>query len=364
MDFQENVALSQFTTFRIGGPARVFCRAGNVEELRQAVGYAQEHALPILVLGGGSNMVVSDAGFPGLVVKIELRGIQESREEESVRFQCAAGESWDGIVSRAVASGYWGIENLSHIPGNAGAFAVQNVGAYGQEASQVVDALTALDLADGSLKNFGPADCGFGYRKSIFNTRDKGRYVILEITLKLQLKSRPNLSYADVARYFTERQNQNPGLAEIRQAITKIRDRKFTTPDKIPNAGSFFKNFILDEARFAELEKKIRANFDQPILDRLLGYKARLTTSAGIKIPTAFVIEVCGLKGFRSGGVLVNETQPLVLLNFQGQATGRDVLSAIKLMRQRVHEKTGLELTPEPELIGFTPEEIARAFAL
>ncbi len=364
MDFQNNIPLARYASFLIGGPARLFCRVKTLGELRQAIERAKQEHLPILLIGGSSNLLISDRGFDGLVIKLEITGITSAEANGDILLHCSAGERWDDVATLAAERGWWGIENLSHIPGSVGAFAVQNVGAYGQEASQVVEWVRALDLTDNTIKLLFNSECGFAYRKSIFNTTQKGRYIILQTALRLHPGGRPNLSYADVQAYFTQRGISQPTLSQIRAAIIEIRNKKFTTPDKIPNAGSFFKNLVISETDFEFLSKKIKENFNDVILDKLQNYRARLSGPEGIKIPTAFLIDLCGLKGARVDGAKINETQPLVLLNYSGTATAHDVLSLMKQVRQTVYARTGMKLDLEPELVGFSEAELKNYFAL
>lgn len=361
---QENVSLKPFTTFKIGGPARFFASISCVEQIGQALEFAAAHRLPIFVLGGGSNLLISDEGIEALVLHPVSQGIAvRSEQNGEVSIVIEAGEPWDRVVARAVESGWWGIENLSHIPGNAGAAAVQNIGAYGRQLSDVLESIDATELSSGALRTFQAVECGLGYRRSIFNTSHKGRFLILKLTLRLSLAPTPRLDYPDLAAWFSERNAKPPALTEIRSAIIAIRDRKFPFPreEKNGNAGSFFKNVTLTPEAYERLAARVDANFGLSALNRLQEIRHRFPTSP--RIPTAFLIELCGLKGFRSGKAAVSETQPLVLLN-QGGATARGVLSLARHVRQIVHQQTGIQVDIEPELAGFEPEELADYMAV
>ncbi len=286
-------------------------------------------------------------------------------DADTVTLRINAAETWDNVVEHAVAHGWWGIENLSHIPGQAGAALVQNIGAYGQQIGDVLERAEVMDLHTGEMRTLGTEDCQLAYRKSVFNTSARGRFFILGLTLKLSKIERPNLHYADVRAYFDDRAIRRPTQLEIRKAIVDIRDRKFPFPreEKGGNAGSFFKNLVLTQAEYDRLEAAFRKNFGPNELARLGEFRKRFQAGNGIKIPTAFLMEACGLKGCRAGGAEVNETQPLVLLN-QGGATAADVMRLVKRIRQTIYQRTGMVISIEPELIGFRPDELEDHLAL
>ena len=372
MQIQKQVQLAPYTTFGIGGPAEFFVSVQSIRELEEALYLAQSKDLPIFILGGGSNILVSDVGIRGLVIKIDSRGIEILEESsEVVKIKVAAGEPWDGVVKYVVDNGWWGIENLSHIPGNSGALAVQNVGAYGQEASQVVESVEVLDTRgilvshkDSPCVTIGNSDCKFTYRSSIFNTTKKGKYVILSVTLKLSKNPKPNIKYGDVAKYFTEKKNDKPSLIDIRKAITEIRDRKFPYPENAVNgnSGSFFKAHTINEADYATLVKKVHDTFSGEAGETLQGMQSYLKVAQGVKVPYGYLIELCGFKGQSMGNVTVCQTHAGVLVNATGKALAKDVLEAFKTVRQTVYQKTGMTLLNEPELVGFVPEELAYYF--
>ena len=358
---QEAEPLRPYTTFKIGGPARYFARAATMEEFRRVMEFAGKLGLPLFVLGGGSNILVSDAGFAGVVVHPACRGIKILHEDaEAVILEVGAAETWDNVVQHAVERDWWGIENLSHIPGQAGAALVQNIGAYGQQASDVVQSARVLEISTGAARTLSAADCGFGYRRSIFNTTERGKLVIVGLTLRLAKRGGSLLDYPDVRAYFQERRIPRPSLTEIRLAIISIRDRKFPFPreEKGGNAGSFFKNLSLLEGEYAELRRMIERNFPPQELARLEEMRNRFPAVDRIKIPAAFLIEICGLKGHRIGGAQVNEAQPLVLLN-QGGATAENVIALAGHVRKTVRERTGMALAIEPEMVGFTEQQLA-----
>jgi UDP-N-acetylmuramate dehydrogenase len=359
--WQEVEPLKPHTTFKIGGPARYFARAASTDEFQRVLHLAGKLSLPIFVLGGGSNILVSDRGFEGVVVHPACRGMEIAQEDaQAVTLEVSAGETWDDLVRHAVERGWWGIENLSHIPGQAGAALVQNIGAYGQQASDVVQSAEVLDIATGERRVLAATDCAFSYRRSIFNTTARGKLIILGLTLRLAKSGAPQLNYPDVRAYFQERGIQQPLLPEIRQAIISIRDRKFPFPreERGGNAGSFFKNLLLLETEYAMLHQMLRRNFPRVDASRLEEIRNGPLWQNRIRVPAAFLIEICGLKGYRLGGAKVNETQPLVLLN-QGGASARDVIALAQHVRKTVRARTGMAIAIEPELVGFTKQEMA-----
>ena len=366
LEIRDHELLKPYTTFKIGGPARHFANIKSPGDLGRAIEFAKAEREDILVLGGGSNVLISDGGFNGLVAHPVNDGMAVVDEDaDAVTLRINAAEAWDNVVGHAVARGWWGIENLSHIPGQAGAALVQNIGAYGQQISDVFERAEVMDLHTGEVRTLGTEDCHLAYRKSVFNTSARGRFFIFGLALRLSKIERPNLQYADVRAYFDSRTIRRPAQLEIRKAIVAIRDRKFPFPreEKGGNAGSFFKNLALTQAEYDRLEANFRTNFSANELARLREFRNRFQAGNGIKIPTAFLMEACGLKGCRVGRAEVNETQPLVLLN-QGGATAADIMRLVKRIRQTIYERTGMIISIEPELIGFSPAELEDHLAL
>ena len=356
LQIERDRPLKPLTTFKIGGPARQYVELIHTEELQEALDYADSHRLPVLILGGGRNMLLSDRGFEGLVIHLANKGIERSGNE----LRIASGEVWDDVVRFAVENELWGIENLSRIPGQAGSVAVQNVGAYGRETKDVLVSVDVFDRQTQSFRTLSNEQCQFSYRKSIFNTSEKGRYVILWTTLRLSHEPERNLGYPDVKRWFEDK--PAPSLMEIREAIIAIRDRKFPFPAESVegNAGSFFKNVEITPEQFESLERRFAQNLPEH-LERLEQYKAHARNVARdgkLRVPTAFLLEACSLKGFRRGDVQLNPTQPVIVLNVTGEASAEAVLLLVREVRKIVHEKTGLHLLIEPELIGFSAKEL------
>lgn len=355
MKIKQNEPLAAYTTFKIGGPAKFFCTVKDEAELKEAAKYARDNRLPVLIVGGGSNMLVSDKGFNGLAIAIDFKGWEAKEHADEVILKIASGENWDKIVELAVKRGWWGIENLSHIPGKTGAIAVQNVGAYGQEARQVVDKVTVFQISNGEIFNLDNIACGFGYRESIFNRKKRGKFVILHTFFKLNKQPRPNVWYRDLNMLFAGKQ---PTLSEIRKAVIKIRDQKFPFPKaaKNGNAGSFFKNVIVDDNAYWEIKQAFIKNLGGEAGERLEQKKIAMT--GHVKIPAAFLLDICGLKGVDQKNAKINPSQPLVIINATGKAKATDVLELAGKVLKTVKEKTGIDLEIEPELIGFSSDDL------
>jgi len=338
MNIQENVLLAPFTTFRIGGAARFFVRAQNVVDVELAMRFAHEKKLSVFVLGGGSNILISDLGFNGLVIKNEIRGIAEEAVGDSVRLIAGAGEDWDGFVKYAVEEkGLYGLENLSLIPGTVGATPVQNVGAYGTEAKDTIEWVEVYNSTTKMIEKLIGADCQFAYRDSIFKHERKGN-VILRVAFLLKKNGKLSTDYKDVKKYFEER-SAEPSLCGVRNAIVEIRTNKLPDVSKIGTAGSFFKNKTILKTEYQKLLEKY------PLLPAFPVDETR------VKIPTAWILDnVCGYKGLTRGNVGVYQNQALVLVNF-GQGTAEEIKSLADEMASCVKEKMDISISPEVEYI-------------
>lgn len=358
IEIKENYILKPRTSFKIGGPAKYFCEISTEQDVADALEFAENKNLKWFVLGGGSNTVVSDSGFEGLIIAPVPKGIDliEENDQEAV-LDVFAGENWDEFVQYTISKNLWGVENLSYVPGSVGALAVQNVGAYGQEASEVVVQVEGYDTQTKKLKIISNTECGFYYRHSIFNTTQKGRYIILKTRIKLSKARKPNLSYPDLQKKFGD--HASPSIQEIRNAIIEIRNKKYPYPTEAKggSVGSFFQNPLLSREDEKQLDKKITENFSLEIQKSYFELKEKFKSKKiGLKI-SAFLIDICGLKGTTVGGVMVNPSQPLVVLN-TGNGASDDVMNLAKLVRNTVFAKTGVIIPIEPELIGFKNDEI------
>lgn len=350
MLLQENVALAPLTTFKIGGPARYFAEARSIGEVQEAVASARARALPLFVLGGGSNLVVADAGWPGLVLKVAISGIERtaSGEDGKALFEVGAGESWDRFVSYAVMAQCAGVECLSGIPGSVGGTPVQNVGAYGQEVSETIESVQALDLKDGQVRELCAEACGFSYRTSIFNTTEQGRFIILRVTYALTPGREPRINYADLKRHFEGRETA-PNLAEVREAVRHIRARKgmliVAGDEDCLSAGSFFKNPVLSEAEHEELKKRASA--------RGLNVPSYPALEMRQKVSAAWLVEHSGFaRGYGFGRVGISRKHALAIVN-RGGATASEVIGLKEQIQRRVEEIWAVRLEPEPVMVGF-----------
>jgi UDP-N-acetylmuramate dehydrogenase len=347
MLIQENVSLAPLTTMRVGGPARYFVEAMTTDEVREAARYAETHNLPLFVMGGGSNLIVSDRGWPGLVLKVGIRGINHRHGRGTAYFDAGAGEEWDDFVAATVQHNCAGIECLSGIPGSVGGTPVQNVGAYGQEVAETIDSLVALDLKSGKEQEFEKEDCGFAYRTSVFNTSQHGRYVLLRVSFALQHSGDPRLAYADLRKYFANR-NGTPSLAQVREAVREIRASKsmLITPgdEDARSAGSFFKNPVLSAEEFEELKRRAAA--------RSLEIPSYPALDARHKVSAAWLVEQSGFsKGYARGAVGISRKHALAIVN-RGQATAAEIVAFKDEIQERVRETWGVSLEPEPVFVG------------
>jgi len=349
----ENIPLAPLTTFRVGGPARFFVEARSRAEVEEAVRFAQAKELALFVLGGGSNLLVADAGWPGLVLRIAIAGIEQrpgnkKNDEGRALFDVGAGESWDRFVSHAVVAQCAGVECLSGIPGSVGGTPVQNVGAYGQEVSETIESVEVFDRKDGQVRELCNEACGFTYRSSIFNTTERGRFIILRVVYALRPGGEPHTAYADLQRHFAGRDTR-PDLAETREAVRHIRALKgmLITPGDpdSQSAGSFFKNPVLSEEQHEDLRKRAAAK--QLIVP---SYPA---LEKNRKVSAAWLVEHSGFaRGYGYGHAGISSKHALALVN-RGGATAAEILTLKDHIQHRVEEIWGVRLEPEPVMVGL-----------
>jgi UDP-N-acetylmuramate dehydrogenase len=344
MKIQEHVALAPLTTLGIGGSARWFVEAATEAETAEAVRWARHNSLPLFVLGGGSNLLVADNGFAGLVLHVALRGIETSEDSGNVVHRVAAGEEWDSFVEKTVQANCAGVECLAGIPGTVGGTPVQNVGAYGQEVSETIECVRVLDLETLQFVEMPAADCGFAYRSSIFNSTARKRFLVTRVDYRLAVGGAPNLRYADLQRIFPA--GSNPSLVEVAEAVRRIRQSKGMLivggDADCRSAGSFFKNPIVGAEQFAELTTR-------------LGHKPPHYPVADgrVKLPAAWLIEQARFpKGFVLGRVGISSRHTLALINLGG-ATASDLLALREVIVTGVAEKFGIALEMEPVMLGF-----------
>jgi UDP-N-acetylmuramate dehydrogenase len=340
MEIRQGVNLAQYTTFKVGGPARYFVAASTVEDLRAAINFANKERLPLLILGGGSNTIISDKGFNGLVIKNELKGIRLVKDaKSSVLVEAAGGEIWSALVNYCVEHGYYGLENLFLIPGTVGAAPVQNIGAYGAEFKDTCYRVKAINLQTGKLRDLSAAECHFGYRNSIFKNRWRGKWMVVGVTAKLNKKARFNLEYGAIKEKLAEKKIKEPTARQLVEAIMAIRNSKLPNPAVLPNAGSFFKNPEVTAKVLQDLKRYY------PDLKTFLGSHPGLT-----KIPAGWLIEQCGFKGKDFGPVGVYEHQALVLVN-RGGATQKQIVALADKIIKSVQKKFEVELEVEVNIV-------------
>lgn len=340
MKLTEHVPLAPYTTFKIGGPARFFCTVTSGPGMIEAVTFAHKEKQRILVLGGGSNILISDAGFPGVVIKNEIlgKGIVPLGGGE-FRVTAGAGEPWDELVQFAVEHGLYGIENLSAIPGTVGAAPVQNIGAYGTEAADSILSVRALDTKALEYVDLSREDCKFGYRDSIFKHK-KGRYIIVQVDFKLSKHGTPSIAYKDLREYFAAKGDPHPSLQEVRDAVIAIRWKKLPDWKLWGTAGSFFKNPIISKAKYDKLAAEYPG---------LPGYAE---PDGKMKVPLGWILDhVCKAKGHMVGNVGSYENQALVIVTKPG-ATASDVVSHAMALIDSVREKTGIRIEAEVEWVN------------
>ena len=345
----ENRPLAPMTTLGIGGPARYFADSASVDHLVAGVKWASERGLPLFVLGGGSNVVISDAGFAGLVLRLSIRGVEAAPIGDHIILRAGAGEEWDPLVGLAVENEWAGFECLSGIPGRVGATPIQNVGAYGQETSETIESVEALDLRTLDLVTFTADECRFGYRMSRFKSEDRDRYIITRVVYRLTAGGAPAIRYADLERYLGEQGIASPGLADVRKAVLAIRRRKAMVIDADDrdsrSVGSFFVNPVVTPAEFEEIKKREG--------ERIPSFPA---ANGQVKLSAAWLIERAGInRGYVRGGVGTSSKHALAIIN-RGGGTAREVEELAAEIKSRVLDRFGVLLTPEPIFVGMRDE--------
>jgi UDP-N-acetylmuramate dehydrogenase len=344
----ENRPLAPLTTFGIGGPARWFVEAATEDDIAEAVEWADAGAAQLFVLGGGSNLLVSDHGFDGLVLHIALKGIAAEDDGAARFYRCAAGEEWDVFVERATRDNCAGIECLAGIPGTVGGTPVQNVGAYGQEVASTIERVRAFDLEDRVFVELSAAECGFAYRRSRFNSTDRSRFIVTHVDYRLVRGGAPTLRYADVQRAFAP--GATPSLTEVTAAVRRIRHAKGMLivagdPD-CRSAGSFFKNPAVSEAQ----ADRIAATSSKELPRYSAG--AGSENTGMVKLPAAWLIEQAGFaKGYALGPAAISSRHTLALVN-KGGARAFDILALAAEIRFSVKERFDIELEMEPVFVG------------
>lgn len=334
---QQNKSLKPFNTFGVECQAQWFVEAQSVSEIWSCLQALEDR--PLLVLGGGSNLLLTE-DFPGVVLKINLKGISLVHQtDEHVLLEIQAGEHWHQVVEYCLEHNYGGIENLALIPGQMGTAPIQNIGAYGVEIKDVFDSCIALNRKTGEQQLFTREDCNFSYRESIFKNELKNQFIILSVRLRLTTKKHQlKLDYGSIKEVLKQKNIDRPGIREVAEAVISIRQSKLPDPKELGNSGSFFKNPVVSEVLAQQLKFKYPEMPSYPAGDDL------------IKIPAGWLIEQAGFKGFREGDAGVHKHQALVLVNY-GAATGSEIWHLAKQIQQKVKDDFGIELSPEVNII-------------
>jgi UDP-N-acetylmuramate dehydrogenase len=337
LSIQENISLRPYNTFGIEAKARYFAEINQLTDVQIALELMNPQNIPLLILGGGSNVLFTK-DFEGLVLKMNMRGVEIINENtEHVWLKVGAGEGWHNFVKYCLSNNYGGVENLSLIPGTVGASPMQNIGAYGVELKEVFEELEAFHLQTLEIHRFNNSQCEFGYRESIFKREEKGNYLILSVTFKLSKNPCLNLSYGAIQEVLDEMQVANPTIQDVSKAIVQIRSSKLPNPAEIGNAGSFFKNPTIPTNQFQELLEKFPQMPSYP-------------TENAVKIPAGWLIEQAGWKGYRNADAGVHTKQALVLVNY-GNAKGLEIKKLSKKIQESVQEKFGILLSTEVNFV-------------
>ncbi len=335
VEIKTHISLAQHTTLKVGGVADYFAEVTSGEELKAVLHFASQNEASLYILGGGSNILFPDEGFRGVVMKNTMQGVRYQEQDGQVLLTCGAGEAWDEVVADSVQKGYWGLENLSAIPGTVGATPIQNVGAYGVEVCQLISAVTCVHADTLEEKKFTNAQCEFGYRDSYFKTPEGKKWIVTEVTFSLSLEPKPILEYKDIS-FLKEEKKLSPKI--IRDAVIDIRSKKFPDWRTVGTAGSFFKNPTVSEEEHARL------------LAEFPGLVAHQTATGSWKLSLGWILDkVLGLKGYCEGGVCLFEHQALVLVSHGDSSVA--VKNFYTSIQKKVFEKTEIKIEPEVQII-------------
>ena len=351
-EFRAEMPLAEFTTIHLGGNAQYFIICRTLDEILSAVSFFQTTGIPVLILGGGSNIVFPDHGVRGLVLKVDLRGLRFSEDGDSTIVTAKAGETWDNVVELSVERDLAGIECLSGIPGAVGATPIQNVGAYGQEVKDTIVSVKALDRRSLEIVEFSAAECRFGYRRSRFKFEDRNRFVIVEVSYKLVHSGEPTLKYAELKEYVESQMPPRHGeaakrrLSIVREAVLELRRKKSMVTDPAdPNSrsvGSFFVNPVLSDEQHDEFLARLKRYG--------IGPAPSYKSADGTKVPAAWLVEHAGFrKGQRRGGVGISTNHALALVNYSG--TTKELLTLASEIEDAVGDKFGIKLEREAVIV-------------
>jgi UDP-N-acetylmuramate dehydrogenase len=338
LQIQQDVSLKNFNTFGVEASAKYFVEINHEDELVELFMDPQWKQMELLVIGGGSNMLLI-TDFDGLVIHMNIRGFEPRINHNEVYIEAGGGEVWNDLVNFCVAREYAGLENLSLIPGSVGASPIQNIGAYGVELQDVFHSCKAFEIATGTFKTFTKADCKFGYRESIFKSEVKGQYIITSVKLQLSLIPNLNLRYGAIEQELIARGITKPTIKDVSQVVSHIRVSKLPDPSTIGNAGSFFKNPVISQTEFAPIQAKFPEIVNYPAGDSY------------VKLAAGWLIEQCGWKGKVAGNTGTWKNQALVLVN-HGGATGQEIFNFSSQIIDSVYTKFGVTLQREVNIIN------------
>jgi UDP-N-acetylmuramate dehydrogenase len=353
LDIRENVPLGPLTTLQVGGAAEYYLQATSLEDVEGGEGWAHAWDVPLLVLGGGSNVVLADEGFAGLVLHVDVHGVDTTPVDGGVEIDVAAGEEWDDVVAMTVKNGWTGLECLSGIPGRVGATPIQNVGAYGQEVSETITHVRVIDRKERRLRSLSNEECGFGYRTSRLKREDRDRFVVLGVRFRLRAGARPEVKYADVVADLKGIGAWPPTVNQVRQSVLGIRRRKSMVLDPAdPNhrsVGSFFLNPVVKPEVLESVRARLRSAGESEAAGQMPAFQA---ADGQFKLSAAWLIEKAGFeRGHERGRVGLSTNHALALVN-RGGATASEVVALAAEVHARVHDRFGLNLEPEPALLG------------
>lgn len=334
----EHVSLAQYTTFRIGGKARYFIRVTDAKGFPQVISYIQKSNIPYFILGGGSNILVDDKDFNGVVIKIETKGVSFTEDSGDVIVTAESGEIWDEVVQKTVERGLSGIEHLSWIPGTVGGAPVQNIGAYGKEFKDVCESIDAVNIETNNLHTFSKSENNFQYRNSFWKTKEGRKFIIVRVRMRLSPRKTSTADYKDLKSYF-EKEGGDITPASVREAVIHIRKNKLPDVSLLGTAGSFFKNPVITIETYEALLKRypLLPKFEAP--------------NGMVKVPAAWILDhICNVKGIKEGDVGLYEKQPLAIVNF-GSASFSDVKNFAEKISKKVFDMTGIIFEWEVEKV-------------
>ncbi|MCR8921890.1 UDP-N-acetylmuramate dehydrogenase [Dasania sp. GY-MA-18] len=335
MNLQRNIDLKNYNSLAVAATAEYFVSVENTSELFAAVKYAKQHQLAITVIGGGSNIVLAES-LSGLVIQLNSQGVVVSEQGDEAVITVQAGENWHNFVMYCVQQGYYGLENLALIPGRVGAAAIQNIGAYGVELSDVLLSLKGLDIDSGEWRELSKAQCQLAYRDSIFKGSLQDKFIITELCLKLSKSFHANIGYQALQQFFQQQNIDQPSAQQVADAVIAIRSSKLPLPEQLPNAGSFFKNPVITHSQCQELLKQHPQLVYYPL------------DTQHVKLAAGWLIEQLGWKGKSLHGVAMHQQQALVLINQGG--SGKDIINYAQQVKDSVYQHFQVTLEIEPRI--------------